>query len=86
MGFPSGATGKEFACHCRRHKNCVFDPLVGTILWSRKWQPTPVFLPGKFHGQTSLVDFSSWGSKELVTTKHAHTCHTIVIYSKDHKR
>ena len=32
-----------------------FDPWVGKILWSRKWQPTPVFLPGKFHEQRSLA-------------------------------
>ena len=31
----------------------------------RKWQPTPVFLPGEFHGQTSLADYSPWGCKEL---------------------
>ena len=34
-------------------------------LWSRKWQPAPVFLPGKLHGQRSLVGYSSWGHKEL---------------------
>ena len=33
--------------------------------WRRKWQPTPVFLPGEFHGQRSLVSYSPWGSKEL---------------------
>ena len=32
-----------------------FDPWVGKIPWRRKWQPTPVFLPGEFHGQRSLV-------------------------------
>ena len=40
--------------------------------WSRKWQPTPVFLPGKSHGQSSLVGYSPWGGKELHTAKH--TC------------
>ena len=42
------------------------------------WQPTPVFLPGEFHGQRSLVGYGSWGHKELDTTEdtqHAHTCH-----------
>ena len=34
------------------------------IPWRRKWQPTPVFLPGKFHGQRSLAGYSPWGSKE----------------------
>ena len=32
--------------------------------WRRKWQPTPVFLPGKFHGERSLVGYSSWGKKK----------------------
>ena len=36
----------------------------GAIFWSRRWQPTPVFLPEKFHGQRSLVDYSPWGYKE----------------------
>ena len=41
---------------------------VRKILWRRKWQPTRVFLPGKFHRQRSLVDYSPWGHKELNTT------------------
>ena len=45
-----------------------FDPWVRKI-WIREWQPTPVFLPGKFHGQRSLVDCSPWGCKELDTTE-----------------
>ena len=36
-----------------------FDPWVGKILWKRKWQPTPVFLPGESHGQRSLAGYSS---------------------------
>ena len=36
--------------------------------WRRKWQPTPVFLPRKFHGQRSLVGYSPWGHKESDTT------------------
>ena len=40
-----------------------FDPWVGKIPQRRKWQPTPVLLPGKSHGQRSLVD-SPWGHKE----------------------
>ena len=49
----------------------IFDPWVGKILWRRKWQPTPVFLPGEFHGQRSLVGYSPWGRKESDTTQHA---------------
>ena len=46
-----------------------FDPWVRKILWSRKWQPTPVNLPGKFHGQRTLVGYSPWGHKELDMTE-----------------
>ena len=42
---------------------------VGKIPWRRKWQPTPVSLPGKSHGQRSLVGCSPWGCKELGTTE-----------------
>ena len=47
--------------------------LVGKIPWSRKWQPTPVFLSGKFHRQGSLVGYHPWGPKESDMTEHA--CH-----------
>ena len=52
-----------------------WDPWIGKIPWRRKRQPTPVFLPGKFHGQRSLVGYSPWGRKELGMTEqleHAH--------------
>ena len=45
------------------------DPWVGKILWRRKWQPTPVFLPGESDGQRSLVGYSPQGRKELDTTE-----------------
>ena len=47
-----------------------FNPWVRKIPWSRKWQPAPVFLSGKFHGQRTLVGYSPWGHKELDTTEH----------------
>ena len=40
------------------------QPLVGKILWRRKWEPTPVFLPGESHGQRSLVGCGPWGHRE----------------------
>ena len=40
-----------------------FNPWVRKIPWRRKWQPTPVFLPGKFHGWRSLVGYSPWGRR-----------------------
>ena len=39
------------------------------ILWRKKWQPTPVFLPGESHGQRSLAGYSPWGHKESDMTK-----------------
>ena len=80
-GFPDGASGKESACQCRRHKRRRFDPWVRKIPWRRAWQPIPVFLPGKSHGQRSLGDYSLCGSKESATTKHTHTNYTCVIES-----
>ena len=63
-GLPWWLSGKESTCPCRR---CRFDPWVKKILWRRKWQPTPVFLPGKFQGQRSLMGYSLWGRKESDT-------------------
>ena len=42
---------------------------IGKIPWRRKWQPTPVFLLGKSHGQRSLVGFSPTGHRELNTAE-----------------
>ena len=50
-----------------------FHPWVGKIPWRRKWQPSPVFLPGEFHGQRSLVGYSPWGCKELDLTEQLST-------------
>ena len=46
-----------------------FNPWVGKIPWRREWQPTPVLLPGEFHGQRSLAGFHPLGDKELDTTE-----------------
>ena len=61
---------KELACHCRR---CEVNPWVGKNPWSRKGQPTPVFLPGVY-GQRSLVGYSPWVCKELDTTERQSSC------------
>ena len=61
LGFPAGVSGKDLTCQCRTHKRQGFDPWVGNFPWRRKWQPTPVFLPGKSHGQRSLADYSPRG-------------------------
>ena len=49
-----------------------FEPWVGKILWRRKWQSIPVLLPGKSHGQRSLVGYSLWGRKEWNMTERLH--------------
>ena len=46
-------------------------PGVGKMPWRRKWQPTPVFLPGESHGQRSLAGYRPWGRKESDTTEAA---------------
>ena len=46
-----------------------FNSWVRKIPWRREWQPTPVFLPGEFHGQRSMAGYSSWGCKESDTTE-----------------
>ena len=56
------------------------DPWGGKIPWSRKWQPTPVFLPGKSHGQRSLVGYSPWGRRESDTTEATEHSHMHIIY------
>ena len=75
-GFPGGASGKEPACQCRRHKGLGFDPWVGKIPWRKKWQPTPVFLPGESHGQRSLAGCSPQGCTVWDMTKatSTHAC------------
>ena len=64
-----GASGKEPACQCWRCQRQGFDPWVGKTPWRRAWQPTPVFLPGEFRGQRSMVGYSPWSRKELDTTE-----------------
>ena len=52
----------------------MFYPWVGKVPQRREWHPTPVFLPGEFHGQRSLAGYSPWGHKELdMTERLTHT-------------
>ena len=55
LGFPGGSAVKNLAAN--QGRRCRFDPWVGKIPYRRKWQPTPVFLPGKSHGQRSLEGY-----------------------------
>ena len=61
FSVPWWLSNKESTCQCRRYR---FNPWIGKISWGRKWQPTPVFLPGRSHGQRSLAGYSPWGHKE----------------------
>ena len=70
LGFPGGSDGKESA----RNAGDLglisgFNLWVGKIPWRREWLPTPVFLPGEFHGHRSLAGYSPWGLKGSDTTE-----------------
>ena len=70
--------GKESACQCRRHG---FDPWSRKIPWRRKWQPTPVFLPGESHGQRNLVNYSPWSSQRFkhdLVTEQKQQCNIYI--------
>ena len=71
--LPEWCSGKESACQCKRRRRCEFNPWVGKIPWSRKWQPTPVFLPGKFHAQRRLAGCRPWGRREPDTAEQTHS-------------
>ena len=59
-GLPGGLDGKEAT---RNAGDMGLIPGSRRLPWRRKWQPTPVFLPGESHGQRSLVGYSAWGAK-----------------------
>ena len=90
MGFPDGSAVKNWPAvrRLRRHGlgRSIPTAWVGKIPWRRAWQPTPVFLPGKSHGQRKLVfpmdrGNSPWGCKESDTTEHAHM-HARVLFGE----
>ena len=90
-GLPWWLSDKESTCQCRRHG---FDPWVEKIPWRRKWQPIPVFLPGKSHGQKSLAGYSWWDHKRVgynldtkqqpYTHSHVYKLHNVHIYNAIH--
>ena len=57
-----------------------FKSWVGKIPWRREWLPTPVFLPGEFHGQRSLTSYSPWGRKESDMTEQLTLSTTLTGY------
>ena len=69
MDFPGGSDSEASAY---KAGDRGFNPWVGKISWRRKWQPTDIVLPGKSHGQRSLVGYSPQGHKQLDTTERLH--------------
>ena len=65
------------ACNADRSE---FDPWIRNIPWRRAWQPTPVFLPGKFQGHRSLAGYSSWGQRVRQTEQLS--THTRMRYGR----
>ena len=71
----------DYTAFWRNHWPQLIKKQVPSFPWRRKWQPTPVFLPGEFHGQRSLVDCSPWGCKELDMTEQL-TVFTFSLFTK----
>ena len=67
--LPRWLSDKEAACQSKRCRRRGSNPWVVKIPWSRKWQPTAIFLLGKLHGQRSLAVCCPWGCKELDMTE-----------------
>ena len=72
IGLPWWLSCKELTCLEGRHGRHKFNPWVRKIPWRRKWQPIPLFLPGKSHGWRRLVGYSPWGHKESDMTEQFH--------------
>ena len=76
-----GLVVKNCLANAEDIKDVKFNPRVRKIPWKRKWQPTPVFLPGKSQGQKSLAGYSPWNHKELDTTEQLTTKHKALLDS-----
>ena len=74
-GFPGGSDGKESICKAGE----LFDPWVEKIPWRRKWQPTPVSLPGESHRQRSLV-VQSLSHVQLFATPWTSACQASLLH------
>ena len=66
FGLPRCLSGKESAYQCRRPR---FGSWVRKIPWRKEWLPTPVFLPGEFHGQRNLMGYGPWDHRESDMTE-----------------
>ena len=81
ISLTGSSDGNVSACNAG-DLQCRFNLWVGKIPWRRKWQPTPVLLPGKFHRWRSLIGYSPWDRKELDTTERLHfVLYTLYLFS-----
>ena len=71
-GFPGGLVVKNPSANAGDTGD-GFDPWVGKVPWRKKWQPIPVFLPGKFHTLKTLMGYSPRGRVESDTTERLNT-------------
>ena len=78
LELPRWLSGRESACQCWRCKRHWLDPWVGKIPKNRKWQTSPVFLPGKFQGWRSLVGCKKQDTTEQLTTQTHIKCFQIL--------
>ena len=76
LGFPGGSVVKNLPVT----KEMWVQSLGRKDLWTRKWQPAPVFLPGKSHGQRNLSGFSPWHQKETQLGNLAHGRQLVVPF------
>ena len=72
-GFPAGLVVKNPPANAGDKRDTGLIPGSRRPPWRRKWLPTPVFLPEKFHGQRSLVGYSPWSHKESGMTERLST-------------
>ena len=87
LGFPGGASDREPACQCRRHKRCGFEPWVREIPWRRARQPSPVFFlenpmeRGAWWATVSRVTKNWTWLKQLLVCKPLNVgliCYTVI--------
>ena len=68
-------------CQCHKRQRQTMEMFQITGGWGDMWQPTPVFLPGKFHGQKSLAGYSPWAQTRLSTHTHRHDNEMWYVFS-----
>ena len=82
LGFPGGSVVKNLSANTG---DASWIPAwVGKIPWRRKWQPAPIFFPGKFHGQRSLAGYNPWDHKESDRTEQLSAQAGVCIHTYIH--